>query len=939
MKSWLIFILFLPSIAWSRTVSLQDIREADLNRLRRDLPVLFTANATLATVDQAIRLLVETGNYENVFAVQKGSRTQLIGKPLRLVESIEFNGERAVDDDDLLALMELRVGERFDRKKAVSSAEKMKVYYSERGFFSTVIEINFNRTPQGHMALVYNVKENTPCRIASVDFDTVNTDLKAKLVGRFRRMRGRTLTVERVQRIMSNLNDTLIGSRYLAAEVSGPEVRYNKEKTEAILQFTVREPYRWEFYFSGFQFETQTQIYQAVDLGNRERKNVDPAGEAVERLRRHYIKSGFPHVQIETDVVNPPETYLKRVYFKIAEGPRVRMVDLEVQGRISREASYYRDFIMNNSSDLVKRGYFVREDLEVGFKNLGTELRNQGYLRARVLSSRVEYNEKQDKATVSVLLEEGPQTQIRALDFDGNQFFTDIDLAKVLELGANSPLRLNQFELAIEKLKNHYRNSGFLEMRLLNEGQELIQYNDTGTQARILFRIFEGPQIKVRSVAVEGNTFTRAKVVRKEADFTVGEILTPEKIEEATARLTRMGLFSRVDIRTLEEGTNVSQRTVVISIGERDPGMFRFGGGVNNERRLTVRGFTGLSYSNLWGTGRGVSGRFELQSNVAQVKYPEYEANAAYLEPFLFNTRTRGRVSLTRAERVYEFNTQEGYTYITTSNRLDFFAERDLSSRTKLTWKLWGLESRKDFERDGRCITKLASDFDPNMYCLPVVRQIGTIGPALDIDYTDNRFSPTTGSSIRLTADYASKSLASTPGIEFVRVDGSYSYYLPLTGPRFVWAQSVRGGYVSNLSDRSGSGVPSSYAFILGGVYSVRGFDSSINTNERIPSNYEFPFEPGALIIKSDSHYYLYKSELRFPIYGEHGGVVFYDGGSVRISGYDFDRPYRDAIGFGYRYNTPVGPLSIDFAFKINPHEDEKRKESAWRFHFWFGTF
>src|SRR5690606_32792112 len=152
---------------------------------------------------------------------------------------------------------------------------------------------------------------------------------------------------------------------------------------------------------------------------------------------------------------------------------------------------------------------------------------------------------------------------------------------------------------------------------------ELIQYNDSGTQARIVFRIFEGPQIRVRSVAVEGNSFTKARVIRKEADFAVGEILTPTKIEEATARLTRLGLFSRVDIRTLEEGTNVSQRTVVISIGERDPGLFRFGGGVNNERRLTVRGFTGLSYSNLFGTGRGVSGRFELQSNVAEVKYPE----------------------------------------------------------------------------------------------------------------------------------------------------------------------------------------------------------------------------------------------------------------------------------------------------------------------------
>jgi len=36
-----------------------------------------------------------------------------------------------------------------------------------------------------------------------------------------------------------------------------------------------------------------------------------------------------------------------------------------------------------------------------------TELRNEGYLRARVLSSRVEFNDKRDKATIVLLLEEG----------------------------------------------------------------------------------------------------------------------------------------------------------------------------------------------------------------------------------------------------------------------------------------------------------------------------------------------------------------------------------------------------------------------------------------------------------------------------------------------------------------------------------------------------
>lgn len=53
------------------------------------------------------------------------------------------------------------------------------------------------------------------------------------------------------------------------------------------------------------------------------------------------------------------------------------------------------------------------------------------------------------------------------------------------------------------------------------------------------------------------------------------------------------------------------------------------------------------------------------------------------------------------------------------------------------------------------------------------------------------------------------------------------------------------------------------------------------------------------------------------------------------FSGYHFGRPYRDAIGFGYRYNTPVGPLALDLAFKILPEP----LEAPFRVHLSIGTF
>ncbi len=938
-------------------VTFRNITPADEARLRKDLPALFvTGTPEYALLDEAIRVLMNQGTFENIFVERKaGGQIEITGKPLRLIEDVVFNGVSELEPSDLREAMEIKNGDRFDRKKAVAAAEKIKNLYGERGYFNAVVELSFNKTENQNILLNIDIQEGAVCRIKGLYFETPNADLRGKLNRRFRRVLNRPLTTERGQKLVTDIDAFLTDNRYLATDVQAPEAKYNDAKTEAYIQIEVRDPYRWEFYFNGPTFDTKdpapptggkltlTDLNRALDMSNRERKNVDPAGEGAERLRRAYLAKGFPNIQIDTKVMNPANTFLKRVYYTINENRRVKINKIEVSGRISRRSKYYEDFIRHNSSTLVGKGYYNRSDLENGFKNLVTELRNQGFLRARALSSRVEYSDKKDAATIFLLLEEGSQTQIRSIDFEGNRFFSSFELAKVTQLETNTPLKLNDFEASLVRLKSFYRTQGFLEMRLLNETDDVIQYNEKGTQARVLYRVYEGPRIRINSIAVEGNSFTKTRVILKEANLKVGDILTPDKIDDATVRLNKMGLFSRAGIRTLEENTTVAERTLVISVTERDPGVFRFGGGINDERNLTLRGFTGLSYNNLWGTGRAISGRVEVKQNIAQINFLESEVTAGYLEPFLFDTRTRGRVNLTRSERVFQYQKLNEVTPITTINRIDLLAERDLTRHTRLTWKAWSLELSRERERRGRCLGNNESPNPQKVACTEL--QIATVGPTLDIDYSDNRFLPTRGSLTRLSLDYSNPGLGSSNGVEFFRAEASFTHYKRVADTKIVWANSVRGGYLRNLSDEPGSGVPTSYAFIFGGIYTVRGFDSA-SVNERIPKDQidkngrQFAVtRRNERLIDSNSQYYLFRSEIRFPIVDVHGGVVFYDGAGVRISGFDFERTYRDAAGVGYRYNTPVGPLALDLAFKLRPERDQKPFEKIFRFHLSIGTF
>lgn len=936
MKAWaLIYFAILTCVSGHADLPVfQGVADTDVQKIRRENPSLIEGELSLEKVDQWIRHLSLVGTYERIYAEElSDGRIQIVARSLRTIQQILVTGQNAFGESTLKDVIGLSAGKRFERKLAIEAGERLKNFYGEQGYFNTVVELQFLKESSSQVTIQFTVKEGEPCRIQEISVESENSELADRVSTITNRLKRKILTTERIEDFQKQVNSFLQTHRYLHSQFQGPEITYgDAQRTTARLRFTLQDPYRYEFIVHGAESLNDMEVYRLLNLSSIEVGTPDPLTEAVERLRLGYLKMGYPNVNVEGNLVEMKDAYLRRAGLEVQENSRVRVEDLILTGRFSRPQEYYRNFIKQNSSDLIALGFYNRADLELGFENLVTELRNQGYLKAKVQSSRLEYSAQSTaSARVVVLLDEGPLTQIRSVAFSGNVSFPADQLNHALTIKPNTPLHLIDLENSLAELKNFYHQQGYLEMKVLNEGEALIEYNDRNTQANIRFEISEGPKVFAHLIRIEGNSFTQSEVITRAIDIHEGDILTPESIENSEIKLNRLGLFSRATIRTLEEGSNISQRTVVISVAEADPGTLRLGAGVNSERELTARGFIGLGYNNLGGTGRGVSARAEVKSHVIKLNYPQYEIVAGYTEPFLFNTQTRGQVNLTRSERIFAYDSISGRTSITASNKIDLLLERDFPKHTRLTWKLWSMDSRKEFERNGFCLSG-----DTSQKCDPTVLQIATMGPVLDLDYTDSFLLPTRGHRSQWTLDYSNPVFGSSSGVEFVRTEAAHTRYLPIRSNKVVWANGVRGGYLSNLSRTNGSGVPSSYAFFLGGQSTLRGFGGS-DANERLPNGTEFPIEQGnQRIIELDSHYFLVKSELRFPLVGDHNAAVFYDGGYIQVSGFHFKRPYRDAIGIGYRYLTPVGPLNIDMAFKISP---DTAVESPWRVHFSIGTF
>lgn len=910
------------AFAAKRSVDLSLLSEAVQKNIYRQFPILSTEDFTNYDLDALVRFVILEEQFDAAqVQVENEDGVDVyklnVGKTRR-ISALKIIGNDHFSESEVLREFALSEKSLFDQNLLIEGGERVRRMYNEAGFRNTVVDLEFARASTADVEVTLKIQENPQTIITKVTLKATNPEFK-KRYQRYleKKLEDEPLTEALISELRKDTREDFSERRYYKAEIADPVIVLNKDESEAIIEFNVERSEQYTLVYSGLHARSRSKIENSLNLDAFFSSNPNIAPELAGRIRTFYLTEGFARAEVSAEEVEDDKPYKRVIRIVVSEGPRIAINDIHFSGRFSESEKYYVKTFENLSSELIQDGYYNREDVEAGIKNLVIDRQNSGFLRAKIVSIRTTYNKDRTKISILINMDEGPLTQLETVTVEGNNSFSEAQLLEAIGLESGKPLKLNELEASVVKLKQFYKNSGYLEMTLLNEKEDLISYNDDNTLAKVKFKVSEGPKIVVAAIILEGNSLTKDYVIMKELDFQVGDTLTPQLIDESVSRLQRLGHFNTVEIKTLEERTQIGNRTVLVRVADRDPGIFTFGVGANNERILTLRGYTGVAYRNIMGTGRGASVRLEGNYNVAQVKYLERKITLGYLEPYLFNTRIRGRANYTQSIAV----DQEDIREASEVKQITYSLEQDVTSHLLVLFDVWNAAQ----------IRKFAIANHPTFS--PSDLTIVSTGPTLELDYRDHPFTPTKGTFSRFNFEYASPNLGSSDTIEYYRTIASVTHYLGMS-PGWVYANSVRGGYLENLSD--GGGVPYDLkGLILGGQSSVRGFQGG----ESYPNKYDFPgmIDRSEFRLTTSASMYLIKSELRFPISGAIGGAVFYDGGAVYVKGIDIKDPYRDSAGVAFRYSTPVGAVSVEVAYKLDLKRE--RKENQWPISFSIGTF
>jgi outer membrane protein insertion porin family len=353
----------------------------------------------------------------------------------------------------------------------------------------------------------------------------------------------------------------------------------------------------------------------------------------------------------------------------------------------------------------------------------------------------------------------------------------------------------------------------------------------------------------------------------------------------------KLGLFTNVEMEVLDKYDH--KKDILMRLNEEDAGAVEFGFGYGDFERF--RGFLDLSYRNLWGLNRQASLRLEMSSL-------EKRSILQYLEPWFLDQQMPFRIFL-----IYEDREELNFDTRKTLYRLNRYGatagvEKKLSDTLKAgLYYEFSFVNTFDVQPD-----VVLSKEDTGTLAISALR------PGIVYDSRDNPFDPKKGILSGIQLKVTSPLLLSETN--FIKLLANGSTYQQLS-KRFVLALSLRAGTAWGYHETTE--LPIVERFFLGGRTTVRGYRQDTLGPKGPDGN---PTGGDAFLCGN--------LELRSYIGKGFGIVTFLDSGNVwqKAKNIDFgDLKY--STGLGFRYNTPVGPISIDYGHKLNKEKGESNGE------------
>ena len=874
----------------------------------------------LDQVRAAIQALYATGRFQDVVIdaseTDGGVVLKISTRARWFVGTVQVEGvSEPPNQGQLVSATNLVLGREFREEDLAESVRSLEEKLRANGYYDCRIDpVVEYKEATGQALIRFQVARRDRSRYSHPEVRGVPPPEARTVVGKtgWQRVWGllgwREVTETRTIQALERIRRFYAGRDYLLSQAELKDALYLEEANRVRHVLEVRRGPKVRIQVLGAKL-SRGKLRDLVPVYLEQTVDRDLLAEGLRNINAHFQGQGYFRAKVRMETANSAGGG-EVVTYKVELGRKYKLVRLEIRGNEFFDAQTIRERMSLTPATSIRyrQGRFSEEMLAADVLNIEELYRSNGFLDVKVLPRVVEdFGGKPGELAVYIDITPGSPWLVSNLTITGISEQREAELRGRLSSLEGQPYSEANVVLDRDQILTYYYNLGYPSVNLDWKVEPAAQPR----QVNVEFVIGEGEPRFLRGFLVSGLKASDPGMIEERLQLSPGESLSQRRLLDSQRKLYDLVVFARVDMALQNPEGEEDSKYVLLQLEEARRYSLNFGFGAEIARigggtttfdapagapGFSPRFSLGITRANMFGVGHtaGVQGRI---SNIQQ------RAQLAYLAPQFKGSENLaltvgGLFDLSKDIRTYTSRRLEG------SAQLSQRFRRGYTVQERFAWRRTQISDLK---------------IDPSL--IPVYShpaQVGIVSGSFIQERRDDPVDSTRGHYTTVDFGVANKVFGSQS--DFTRLLTRNSSYHRLA-PHLVLARSVIFGWQQNFGQtRFIEGIPLPERFYSGGSSSHRGFPE----NQAGPRDLStgFPIGGSALL--------MHNLELRFPLLGDNlGAVLFHDLGNVYASLGDISVRYKQkdlqdfsyavqALGVGFRYRTPVGPLRLDLAYAPN---------------------
>nr|WP_263430107.1 outer membrane protein assembly factor BamA [Nannocystis pusilla] len=764
--------------------------------------------------------------------------------------------------------------------------------------------------------------------------------------------------------------DAVVNPRNLATDIKRlwglgkfDDIRIEGELTPSgvVLTYIVKErPTIRKIVVEGNSKIKLDDINEQLDLKLNAILDVGAVRANVEKVKQLYVEKGFFLAEV-TYGLRPVEDEIGKVDIQIviseAAETIVRKItfignqaftDDELRKHMITRVGGYLSVVTKKAG-----GVFNKEAFAGDFQMLKQFYTDNGYLDANVKDPELSLSPDRRFVYVTVPVDEGPQYRvgkIRAKEVLGrgekalyNENILADSITPVIKEG--DVASMGKIQTIIQDIERRYKDAGHAYVNVIPDGRQ----DRENLKLYMTLEVGKGPLVYIERINISGNDKTADKVIRREMALREGDLYSESAKEQSEFNAMRLGYFNQVTIST-SKGSAEDKIVLNVEVTERLTGTFQVGAGFSTIENFVLQ--AQIQYDNFLGRGTTVT-------LVAQMSSLRRLFNLAYITRYFLDSRWNFSFNIFNSRNVFPGFSREstgvrlswGYPIPRVPN-LILFAGYSFEyikvgfGNFGSFGGVGGIGGAGLFGGGAYSTLYSGSALISNLFNNGIT---SAITASLRYDTTDNYLFPTEGMRHEIRAEFANKYWGSQN--RFNRYDANFRFYFPIIRSKqafrawLVFKTRLQVGFIHSPQDK---GVPVFERYFPGGIFGdggIRGYRlRSLGPAIKVlgssdPTATLIPYTIGGNLLTA------LNLELEFMMVPPANikGVVFMDIGNaynteplycveanpveqpksdpctlLRPGAPGFLKSLRRSIGFGFRWQSPIGPLRFEWGFPLD---------------------